>query len=59
MVTSFKLTIIQTNLEDCADAFIMAAKNSTMTGQKIQIGESQSVMSSQSLIIVADAGLII
>ncbi len=56
---SLKLTIIQTNLEDCADAFIMAAKNSTMTGQKIQIGESQSVMSNPSLIIVADAGLII
>ncbi|MCJ1361624.1 hypothetical protein MMC16_000724 [Acarospora aff. strigata] len=26
-----------TNLDDCADAFIMAAKNSTMTGQRIQI----------------------
>ncbi|KAI9877867.1 MAG: hypothetical protein M1830_002608 [Pleopsidium flavum] len=26
-----------TNLEDCADAFVAAAKNSSMTGQKIQI----------------------
>ncbi|KAI9709187.1 MAG: hypothetical protein M1812_007772 [Candelaria pacifica] len=27
----------ETNLDDCADAFIMAAKNSSMTGQNIQI----------------------
>ncbi|KAI9849292.1 MAG: hypothetical protein M1837_004751 [Sclerophora amabilis] len=27
----------ETNLDDCADAFIMAAKNSSMTGQKIQV----------------------
>ena len=28
----------QTDLDDCADAFIMAAKNSSLTGQNIQIG---------------------
>lgn len=29
-----------TNLEDCADAFIMLAKNGSMTGMKVQVGES-------------------
>ncbi|KAI9753725.1 MAG: hypothetical protein M4579_005016 [Chaenotheca gracillima] len=29
----------ETKLDDCADAFISAAKNSSMTGQKIQVGE--------------------
>lgn len=28
-----------TDLDDCADAFIMLAKNSSMTGTKVQIGE--------------------
>lgn len=32
----------QTDLEDCADAFVAAAKNSSMTGQNIQIGEADS-----------------
>ena len=33
-----KLTFTQTDIEDCADAFISAAKNGSMTGQNIQIG---------------------
>ena len=36
------LTFIQTDLEDCADAFVAAAKNSSMTGQNIQIGKITS-----------------
>lgn len=32
---------MQTGLEDCADAFVAAAKNSSMTGQNIQIGKSR------------------
>ena len=33
-----KLILEQTDLEDCADAFVSAAKNSSLTGQNIQIG---------------------
>lgn len=29
----------QTDLDDCADAFVNLAKNSSMTGQSVQIGE--------------------
>lgn len=29
----------QTDLDDCADAFVALAKNSSMTGQSVQIGE--------------------
>lgn len=29
----------QTDLDDCADAFVALAKNSSMTGQSLQIGE--------------------
>lgn len=29
----------QTNLDDCAEAFVALAKNSSMTGQSVQIGE--------------------
>lgn len=36
--TSCKLIIEQTDLEDCADAFVSAAKNSSLTGQNIQVG---------------------
>lgn len=28
-----------TDLSDCADAFVMIAKNTSMTGQKISVGE--------------------
>lgn len=35
---SCKLIFEQTDLEDCADAFVAAARNSSMTGQNIQIG---------------------
>lgn len=35
---SCKLIFEQTGLEDCADAFVAAARNSSMTGQNIQIG---------------------
>lgn len=34
----FKLTLMQTDLEDCAEAFVAAARNSSLTGQNIQIG---------------------
>lgn len=33
------LIIIETNLDDCADAFISLAKNSSMTGQSIVVGK--------------------
>lgn len=29
----------KTDLDDCADAFVALAKNSSMTGQSVQIGE--------------------
>lgn len=29
----------QTDLDDCADAFVALAKNSSITGQSVQIGE--------------------
>lgn len=29
----------QTDLDDCANAFVNLAKNSSMTGQSVQIGE--------------------
>jgi len=29
----------QTDLDDCADAYIMLAKNTSMTGMKVQVGE--------------------
>lgn len=35
----YKLMLEQTDLEDCADAFVAAARNSSLTGQNIQIGE--------------------
>lgn len=35
---SCKLILEQTDLEDCADAFVAAARNGSMTGQNIQIG---------------------
>lgn len=34
---SCKLILEQTSLEDCADAFVATARNSSMTGQNIQI----------------------
>ena len=34
----YKLIFEQTDLEDCADAFVAAARNSSLTGQNIQIG---------------------
>ena len=30
---------METDLNDCANAFVMIAKNASMTGQKIQVGE--------------------
>ena len=38
---------IETDLNDCANAFVMIAKNASMTAQKIQVGElaENSVMS--------------
>ena len=35
---SCKLILEQTGLEDCADAYVAVARNSSMTGQNIQIG---------------------
>lgn len=40
------LKIEQTDLEDCADAFVAAAKNSSMTGQNIQIGKTDISLTS-------------
>ena len=40
-----------TDLDDTAEAFIMLAKNSSMTGMKVQVGKS--FMSVQLLVIVA------
>lgn len=33
----------QTELEDCADAFVATAKNASITGQTIQIGKLASL----------------
>lgn len=30
---------LQTDLGDCADAYVMVAKNTSMTGQNIQVGK--------------------
>ena len=35
---SCKLILEQTGLEDCANAYVAVARNSSMTGQNIQIG---------------------
>ena len=43
---SCKLILEQTDLEDCADAFVSAAKNSSLTGQNIQIGMKIDILSS-------------
>lgn len=34
--------LMKTDLDDCVDAFVAAAKNSSMTGQNIQIGKANS-----------------
>jgi len=34
-----------TDLVDCANAYVMLAKNSSMTGQKIQVGKYSSLLS--------------
>ena len=34
-----ELILRQTDLDDCADAYIMLAKNTSMTGMKVQVGE--------------------
>lgn len=38
--SQFKLTSKKTDLDDCADAYVALAKNSSMTGQNIQIGRN-------------------
>ena len=34
----------QTDLEDCANAFVAAAKNGSMTGQELQVGKESLVL---------------
>jgi NAD(P)-dependent dehydrogenase (short-subunit alcohol dehydrogenase family) len=34
------LTLLQTDMEDCAQAFVDTAKNSSVTGQRIIVGKS-------------------
>ncbi|KAL8953736.1 MAG: hypothetical protein Q9222_000418 [Ikaeria aurantiellina] len=34
-----RLTRMQTDLDDCADSFVAAAKNASMTGQAIVVGK--------------------
>jgi len=48
-----------TDLNDCADAFVMIAKNTSMTGQKIAVGEwcHNSFWSEETLTRRPDAGL--
>lgn len=36
---------IQTDLDDCADAFIMIAQNTSMTGQSVHVGMSLHLLS--------------
>lgn len=38
IVTASKLIFQQVDLEDTADAFVAIAKNSSFTGQNVQIG---------------------
>jgi len=48
----------QTDLDDCAEAYISAAKNTSMTGQQIVVGKLKSL----AIVIVTDitdAGLAI
>ena len=39
------LIVEQTKLDDCADMFITIAKNTSMTGQKIEIGKNCALSS--------------
>lgn len=40
MIKNNAVLKMETDLNDCANAYVMIAKNSSMTGQKIQIGKS-------------------
>lgn len=46
-----------TDLEDCADAFLMIAKNASMTGQMVTVGMCFSVDALFGWLIPIDAGL--
>ena len=51
---------METDLNDCANAFVMIAKNASMTGQKIQVGEfAENSVCPVQLLIREDAGLYI
>lgn len=48
----------QTDLDDCAQAFIDIAKNTSMTGQKIQIGRSLKFANEKAMLTrKTDSGL--
>lgn len=46
----------QPGLADTSNAFLMIAKNSSMTGQSIQIGEYSRLVRLQPKLTVTDAG---
>ena len=43
------MSVAQTKLEDCADTYVAVAKNTSLTGQEIQVGE-ETLMSPLSLV---------
>ena len=48
----------QTDLEDCADMYITAAKNSSMTGQNLQIGSSNTHVTTEGTDLDLDSGFL-
>ena len=53
-----QVTFKQTELNDCADAFVATAKNSSITGQTIQIGRSIPWLVGSNPNILTDSGLL-
>ena len=48
----------ETDIGECADTYVMIAKNTSMTGQRIAVGMlSESRMCHSSLLTIADAGV--
>lgn len=48
----------ETEIDQCADAFVMIAKNTSMTGQRISVGMSfQYQLRCESMLTSVDAGL--
>lgn len=49
-----------TDLDDCADAYVLIAKNGSMTGQQITVGESKHLLFGNGVSLTRlDAGLLI